>query len=325
MRVLLTVVMACLLGSTIAAAAAQEAPADGAARTLVPRAITFPGVQAFTWYSDIMQREYTVTIRFPRQYREQTGQKFPALIITDGNQFFAAASHALSAVEPELQQPMVLVAIGSPPEDGFLAHQQRRVHEFSPPGWNLDDAFGKSVANSCAGWKLELAECTGGAPAFLSFITGELLPELQASFRIDPDQLSLGGVSAGGFFAAWAMFQQDAPFRNYLISSPAMAYGDGVIFTLEAAYAAVNKDLAAGVYLASGGRELDDPFIEGVGKVVSGQAQFGALLRNRGYPGLRLRSESHAGLGHIDVVPVSYAQGLRFLFGADTRPAGEQP
>jgi len=34
----------------------------------------------------------------------------------------------------------------------------------------------------------------------------------------------------------------------------------------------------------------------------------------RGYPGLRLYSEIHQGLGHVDTGPVSLARGLRLLY-----------
>jgi predicted alpha/beta superfamily hydrolase len=130
----------------------------------------------------------------------------------------------------------------------------------------------------------------------------------------------LFGVSAGGFFAAWTIFQERSPFRAYLISSPAMAYGDGDIFRQEARYAASHADLPVSIYLASGSLEIDDPFIEGVGQIVSGQARLGALLRGRRYPGLVLHSEIHQGLGHSDAAAMTMARGLRLLYPRSTAP-----
>lgn len=70
---------------------------------------------------------------------------------------------------------------------------------------------------------------------------------MAARYPIDTTQLGLFGISAGGFFASWTIFQANSPFRKYIISSPAMAYGDGEIFRQEARYAAGHKDLLVGI------------------------------------------------------------------------------
>ena len=93
-----------------------------------------------------------------------------------------------------------------------------------------------------------------------------------------------------------------------------MAYGDGEIFRQEQHYAADHKDLKVSIYLASGSLEMDDPFLEGIGRVVSGQAQFGAMLRSRKYPSLKLYSEIHNGLGHTDGAGTTLVRGMRLLY-----------
>lgn len=299
--------------TALSGAAAHANPAPAAPSTLVARDLPSPGVKAFRFRSEKMGRNYDVVIRFPRQYMAHPDKRFPALLITDGNRFFPAAMAALNAVEGELAAPMILIAVGTPFEEGPDAYNRRRVHEFSPPGWDMKDAFGQGVAQSCAGWKVPLAQCTGGAPEFLRFLSGELIPRLASDMRIDRDRLALGGVSAGGFFAAWASFQPHSPFSNYILSSPAFAYGDGEIFREEARFAEGRKDFPVGIYMSSGSLEIDHPYLEGVGKVVSGQAHLGGVLRGRSYPGLRLHSEIHQGLGHLDAASTAYARGLRLL------------
>ena len=79
-----------------------------------------------------------------------------------------------------------------------------------------------------------------------------------------------------------------------------MAYGDGEIFRQEALYAAEHKDLKVSIYLAAGSLEMNDPLREGMGRIVSGMMRLGATLRSRQYPGLRLSTEIHSGLGHSD-------------------------
>ncbi len=126
--------------------------------------------------------------------------------------------------------------------------------------------------------KTDDARCTGGAGKFLTAITTEMIPKLAAKFPIDTAQLGLFGLSAGGFFASWAIFQPSSPFKNYLISSPAMAYGRGEIFRQEASYAANQKDLPVGIYLAAGTLEAADPQLEGIGEIVSGMSRIMSML-----------------------------------------------
>ena len=124
----------------------------------------------------------------------------------------------------------------------------------------------------------------------------------------------LFGLSAGGFFASWAIFQPNTPFTKYIISSPAMAYGRGEIFRQEAAYAKAHKDLAVGIYLASGVLEAGDPMLEGIGEIVSGMSHLAGVLASRQYPGLKMTIEFHPGMGHADVMGTSVVRGLRSLY-----------
>lgn len=68
------------------------------------------------------------------------------------------------------------------------------------------------------------------------------------------------------------------------------------------------------MYIASGALEMIDPVLEGSGGIVSGHIRLSAMLSGRKYPGLRLFSEIHPGLGHVDAAPTTLARGLRLLY-----------
>lgn len=126
-----------------------------------------------------------------------------------------------------------------------------------------------------------------------------------AKYRIDSVRIELFGSSAGGFFASWALLQEKSPFSSYIIASPALAYGDALIFRMEEDYARKHRDLPAAIYLASGSLEGTDPYYEGIGQIVSGQAKLGARLRSRKYPGL----------SHGDSTGTALNRGMRVLYG----------
>jgi len=293
------------------------AHADNASK-FESRSFPTSNIQSYSYRSSSMDRVYDISIGFPAGYDQNPDKKYPALIVTDGNRAFPIVHSIISGVAARSQgniEAPVIISIGTPYEEGEMAHRQRRVFEFSPPNWEMEDTFGQQIKGLCENMlKIASQDCVGGAPKFLDFIASELLPDLYKAHRIDPDDLGLFGISAGGFFATWAIFQENSPFNRYLISSPAMAYGDGEIFRQEARYAETHKDLPVSIYLGSGMLEMDDPFLEGVGKIVSGHAHLAGTLRTRNYPNLKLYSEMHQGMGHMDTPAVVAARGLRLLY-----------
>ena len=58
----------------------------------------------------------------------------------------------------------------------------------------------------------------GGAPAFLHWVEGELLPVLGARFALDPAQNSVLGYSLGGLFALWAVCRCSTFFQCACLS-----------------------------------------------------------------------------------------------------------
>ena len=308
----------CAIGLSLWAVLGGETSFAESGPKFEPRAFPTSNIKSYSYRSTSMDRTYDINIGFPAGYDQNPEKNYPALIVTDGNRAFPIVHSIMNGVanysNNTIEAP-IIISVGTPFEKGETAYNQRRVYEFSPPNWDMQDPFGKGVMSFCTSFlKISLGDCVGGAPRFLNFIASELIPDLKKAHRIDTDDLGLFGVSAGGFFAAWAIFQENSPFTRYLISSPGMAYGDDVVFRLEATYAETHTDLPISIYLGSGTLEMDDPFFEGSAKIVSGQARFGSVLNSRKYPGLKLHSEIHQGMGHMDTPAVVAARGLRLLY-----------
>lgn len=249
-------------------------------------------------------------------YAADPAKRWPALVVTDGDWVFPIANDAARGLASQGDtEGLIVISVGTRLEEGDSAWTRHRVYEFSPPDWPRTAPFGRLVSQLCAAYGTANDRCTGGAPVFLDFLVRELLPRMQARYRIDPARLGLFGVSAGGFFASWVIFQPSSPFTTYIMSSPAMAYGDGEAFRLEAQYATTHKDLKARIYLASGTLEMDSPMFEGMGQIVSGQIRLSAALRGRNYPSLTLVTEMHQGLSHYDNTGTTLNRSIRLLYG----------
>lgn len=308
-----TTVVAGMLAATVA----LGAPARAQGPTFTQRPLPAPGVTSFTFQSPSMGVTYDVSVWVPPGYKPESGKKLPLLVLTDGNMAFTPGADAARAlVSSQAIVPIIVASIGTPPEDGDAAFGRRRVYEFSPPDWDLKDPFGEVVRQACAQIGSAPGRCTGGAPAFLKVINTELIPGLVQRFPVDTTQLGLFGVSAGGFFASFVIFQPESRFTKYIISSPAMAYGGDVIHRIEADYAKGHKDLKAAIAISAGTLEMNDPFLEGAGHIVSGTMRFGAALTSRKYPSVRLTTHMLEGLGHGDAAGAALARGMRFLYAS---------
>jgi uncharacterized protein len=290
--------------------AASAAPVSA---QLQSRPVPNRGVESFTFQSPSMGVRFSLNVGMPTDYKAGDGKKYPALIVTDGDFVFGNVYEAAGTLSGVIK-PLFIISIGTALDEGEEEHARRRIYEFSPPGWDRKDTFGELVGQFCQTLKSAADRCTGGSSKFLAAIATEMIPQLAARFPIDTAQLGLAGLSAGGFFVSWAVFQANSPFKNYIISSPAMAYGRGEIFRQEAAYAKTHKDLPVGVYLAAGVLEASDPQLEGVGEIVSGMSHLAGVLGSRNYPGLKMLVEYHPGMGHSDVMGTTVVRGLRTLY-----------
>jgi predicted alpha/beta superfamily hydrolase len=252
-----------------------------AAQQLEPRSFPQQRVESYTFKSAMMGRAYDISVGLPRDYAAQPNKKYPALLVTDGDNHFPAAFSLASGLAGSIEPP-IIISIDSPIELSASVNTRRRVHEFSTE-WPMNDEFGHRVQELCARLTIDppQKECIGGAPRFLDFIVAELLPILTSRFRIDSQHLGLFGHSAGGYFVSWAVFQPKSPFTTYIIGSPAMAYGAGEVLRQEARYAESHKDLKIGLYLGSGSLEMSDPRLEGSGQIVSGQIHLAGVLAGR--------------------------------------------
>ena len=289
---------------------------SAAGQQLETRPVPSRGVESFTFESPSMGVRFAVNVGLPGGFDPAGDERYPALIVTDGDWAFPGVHYpAANLMEEGAIESLFVISVGTDLADGQVEWVRRRVYEFSPPGWDLADPFGEVVKEACDEFEAGPGRCTGGAGPFLEVIASELLPMVSERYPVDLDRLGLFGVSAGGFFASWALFQPNSPFTKYIISSPAMAYGDGEIFRLEERYASGHEDLPVSVYFGAGGLEIQDGFLEGVGQIVSGMTRLGGLLAGREYPGLEMVSEVHPGMGHTDVMGTVVARGLRVLYG----------
>jgi predicted alpha/beta superfamily hydrolase len=146
--------------------------------------------RSYTIESKILGEERQVLVSLPRGY-EDNQMRHPVLIVLDGSPFMVF--HATASLIDRSIPEFVVAAVPNVDRLRDLSHEN--VGEIWPT--------------------------SGGADTFLSFLTDELVPWLDAEFRTTGYRVIVGG-SAAGRFAAFALFKAPAVFDAAISRSPAL-------------------------------------------------------------------------------------------------------
>lgn len=137
----------------------------------------------------------------------------------------------------------------------------------------------------------------------LAFLTDELAPYVATRYAVSDEKL-LVGDRGGAAFALYALFTAPRSFAGYLIN-PGPWPRDDRTLQREATYAEHEADLAARVFLATGGLDPEAARVE----------ELTRLLRTRHYPQLEIETVIFHGETRSSSVPAALSRGLRFVLG----------
>jgi hypothetical protein len=149
--------------------------------------------------------------------------------------------------------------------------------------------------------KLQLP--SGGADKFLSFIKNELVPFIDTEFRTKTNDRTLMGSSLGGLFTLYAMLNETSLFNKYVLTSPAISWDSGVIYSNEEKYFNKKHDLPVKLFMAIG--EYED---------VKDFEKFSTKLSERHYSDFQMKTRVLDGIGHSGTKAEGYTRGLQYAF-----------
>ena len=265
----------CVMVSACAAqGAAESSPA-------LPQ-VTLPNSEVRTLKSDNTGRTYDIYIRVPEEYSE--ARSYPVLYVLDGQWDFKLLDSIYGGLHYDQFVPEIIIVSVTYSGDN-PNYDALRAIDYTPP-----------VEPPIPGY--------GEADKFLAFIKEELFPLIESNYHTDPSHRMLMGSSFGGLFTLYALFTEPELFSGYVSASPAVPYGNGVIFKQEAEYAEERQDLPAKLYLSVGE-------IEPLARPVEA---FIEVMSKRNYQGLKMETQIIAGERHAGNKPEAFNRGLRFLF-----------
>jgi predicted alpha/beta superfamily hydrolase len=275
------------LGAVSQPAPLQEVPAYVAPRTEVRR-----------FRSKAVGDDYLLYVGLPRHYAGSTN-RYPLVVTLDAEYAFALTRNVIEHFSDRDRLPeMILVSVAYPgASDDLDVYRRTRTRDYTPTN-TLE-----------GGYSPEMQAFSGGGPAFRRFLVDELLPFLQATYRIDPGDRTFVGHSYGGLFGAYVLVTRPETFRRYILVSPSLWYDDRMLFGMERDSARTRDTPPADVFLGVGGRE--NP------RMSSDLLAFADVLRRETWPQLSVSTQVFADDNHDSVFPAAVTRGLRVVFGRE--------
>ena len=230
---------------------------------------------------------YKLYIGLPNGYDEGT-RRYGVVYTLDADYSFAIARNVVEHLaDRDHLEPLIVVSIAY---DGPPQYRLNRTRDYTPTH-SLESPYGR-----------EMQKHSGGGPKFRDFLTKELVPLIDRSYRTDPSKRALVGHSYGGLFTTWMMLTTGTSvFNRFVIVSPSYWYDDELIFKL-----VKNSQAAGRVYVAAGA--LENPIM------ARDVRRFAKSLRTPSRTGLKVRDEILDDETHNSIFPSGFSRGLRWVF-----------
>ncbi|MBV6428115.1 MAG: hypothetical protein KIPDCIKN_02641 [Haliscomenobacter sp.] len=235
----------------------------------------------FALSSAIMGQEYYIKVYLPESYG-QSDKKYPVLYLLDGDHAFGMATDIVTYLIYGKHIPEIIIVSPSygskngPNEGGT----NMRNRDFAAIIWS-------NIKADSAAYR------------YFDFLTRELIPLVEQTYRVNPDDRTLWGYSMSGLLAMWAVFERPGFFNRYVIIDTAFR----LFKQIEETYHKSHTELPASLYLGIGNpdRRPDD-------------VQFLENLKQRGYKGLQFEYEALQGGKHFLVPSTGLALGLSSVY-----------
>lgn len=233
--------------------------------------------------SEILNELRTVYVSLPASYH-QSQRRYPVLYLLDGNWHFPVVASEVRYLSECSASDIIapeLIVVGVENVD--------RDKDFTPT--HVPEYKGMEFPTS------------GHAADFLQFLTRELIPFIEDTYRT-VDHRVLGGWSFGGLFTIYTLLEDPAYFNAYLGISPSIWWEEELLLSrpLQRPFKSPSR-----LVMTIGTEE------EG-GWSHTAVTKFASQLEERPVEGLEVTLIEIEGAGHNQSLPLAYYRAIRLLY-----------
>lgn len=153
-----------------------------------------------TIHSAVLNEDRTFQVSLPASYHWALDRSYPVLYVLDGESHFLPTSGSVNFLASKGEIPeLIVVAITS----------TVRIRDYTQTDWSSHWVGG------------------GGAGQFRKFLSTELIPVIERTYRTNRYRI-LSGHSAGGQFALYALTSEPALFNAYIALSPSLDWDNNL-------------------------------------------------------------------------------------------------
>ena len=236
--------------------------------------------------SDILARHFHIFVMLPDRYDQSPGEDYPTIYLLDGGVLF-----------PLLSAYYRYLNFGAEIPDAIVVGISYGSDSFEEGNYRSTDYTAASSERDY--W--------GGAGKFQSFLSDELLPFIEKTYRSDADRRVIFGQSLGGQFVLYTALTRPDLFWGHIASNPALHRN--LPFFLQIHGKAERTGEQPRLFVASGSR--DDPRFR-----VPALEWIEHWSNNDDNP-WRLKTMDLEGHTHMSAPPASFRQGVSWLFSED--------
>lgn len=267
------------------------------------RGAAIEGSEAQVLHSELTGKEYLISVGLPYGYYDEPEKKWPVVYLLDSYLFFGTVTELVRTMAfCGSTSDAIVVGIGYATEtqmkEAFDERHCMRYQDLTPV---RDEESDKSYQEN-TGREVE----SGGAGKFLEWITTEVIPLVEGTYRVDANDRTLAGHSHGGLFTLYAMFQDPGRFKNYIASSPSMGWKEQIMLEVEKGFASENSVLPASLFLSMG--ELEKDYWE---DSFDGMLRLFDQMESRGYEQFEIWKQIYADEDHCTVWALGLQAGLK--------------
>jgi uncharacterized protein len=213
---------------------------------------------------------------------------WPTVLLMDGDFFFdAAVAEAQRLQKSGKIPPLLLVGVGY--GAGFGEPGNQRGRDYTPTHSELEPA-------------------SGGADAFLGYLTNTLWPELVRRHPVSDEARGIAGYSLGALLALHALFQPRPFFTRILAGSPSVWWDERALLAHAARLRDAQSELPASLFVGVGTKDSRS--------MTGDLALLEQQLAARPFAGLRVISERFPGRNHFNAASDCLRAGLQALYAA---------